>query len=79
MLLGVTETWTNTDGTTGTAFVSDNVETYAPGSPIFAWSGDDTLTGAGANDVFVFAQPIGNDTIYNFNVASDKIDLVKLC
>ena len=38
-------------------------------------SGDDTLTGAGANDLFVFAQPIGNDTIYNFNVATDKIDL----
>ena len=35
-------------------------------------SGDDTLTGAGGNDKFVFSQPIGNDTIYNFNVASDK-------
>ena len=75
MVLGVTETWTNADGSTGTAFVSDNVEAYAPGSPIFALSGDDTLTGAGANDLFVFAQPIGNDTIYNFNVATDKIDL----
>ena len=71
----VTETWTNVDGSTGTAFVSDNVEAYAPRSPIFAWSGDDTLTGAGGNDLFVFAQPIGNDTIYNFNVATDKIDL----
>src|ERR1700722_16420844 len=53
----------------------DNVEAFAPGSPIFAWSGKDTLTGAGGNDLFVFAQPIGNDTIYNFNVATDKIDL----
>ena len=26
--------------------------------------------------MFVFAQPIGNDTIYNFNVATDKIDLM---
>ena len=26
--------------------------------------------------MFVFAQPIGNDTIYNFNVATDKIDLI---
>jgi hypothetical protein len=76
MVLGVTETWTNPDGSTGSAFVRDNVEAYAPGSPIFALSGDDTLTGAGANDLFVFAQPIGNDVIYNFNVASDKIDLV---
>jgi len=52
------------------------VEAYAPGSPIFALSGDDHLTGAGGNDTFVFAQPIGNDVIYNFNVASDKIDLI---
>jgi hypothetical protein len=76
MVLGVTETWTNADGSTGSAFVHDNVEAYAPGSPIFALAGADTLTGAGANDLFVFAQPIGNDVIYNFNVASDKIDLV---
>ena len=75
MVLGVTETWANADGGTGTAFVADNVEAYAPGLPIFAWSGNDTLTGAGGNDLFVFAQPIGNDTIYNFNVATDKIDL----
>ena len=75
IVLGVTESWANPDGSTGTAFVSDTVEAYAPGSPIFAWSGVDTLTGAGGNDLFVFAQPIGNDTIYNFNVASDQIDL----
>ena len=76
MVLGVTETWTNANGSTGTATVADNVEAYAPGAPIFALSGNDTLTGAGGNDEFVFAQPIGNDTIYNFNVATDKIDLI---
>ena len=76
MLLGVTESWTNADGTKGLASFADNVEAYAPGSPIFAWSGNDTLTGAGSNDEFVVAQPIGNDVIYNFNAASDKIDLV---
>ena len=54
----------------------DNVEAYAPGTPIFALSGNDTLTGASANNEFVFAQPIGNDTIYNFNVSTDKIDLI---
>ena len=75
-ILHVTETWTNADGSTGTAIVADNVEAQSPGSPIFAWSSDDTLTSAGANDLFVFAQPIGNDVIYNFNVTSDKIDLV---
>ena len=74
-MLGVTETWTNANGTTGTATVADNVEAYAPGTPIFALSGNDTLTGAGGNAEFVFAQPIGNDAIYNFNVATDKIDL----
>ncbi len=75
-LLNVTESWTNADGSTGTASLKDNVEAYAAGSPIFAWSGNDTLTGAGANNLFVFAQPIGNDTIYNFNAGSDKIDLI---
>jgi hypothetical protein len=75
-VLNVSESWTNADGSTGSAFVADNVEAYAPGSPIFAVSGNDTLTGAGANDEFVFAQPIGNDAIYNFNAASDKIDLI---
>jgi hypothetical protein len=75
MLLKVAETWTNADGTTGTAFIADNVEAYALGSPIFALAGDDNLTGTGGNDMFVFAQPIGNDTIYGFNAASDTIDL----
>jgi hypothetical protein len=76
MLLSVTETWTNADGTTGGATIADNVEAYSPGSPIFAVSGNDTLTGAGANNEFVFAQPIGNDTIYGFNVASGQIYLI---
>ena len=76
MLLNVTESWANADGTTGTTTISDNVEAYAPNSPIFALASDDTLTGAGGNDLFIFAQPIGNDVIYNFNAVSDKIDLI---
>ena len=76
MVLSVTESWTNADGSTGIATIADNVEAYAPGAPIFALSGHDTLTGAGGNDEYVFAQPIGNDTIYNFNAATDKIDLI---
>ena len=75
-VLNVTESWTNADGSTGTAIVADNVEAYSPNSPIFALSGDDSLTGAGSNDEFVFAQPIGNDTVYNFNAVSDQIDLI---
>ena len=76
LVLNVAEGWTNADGSTGSAIVSDNVEVFAKGAPIFAWSGDDTLTGAGAKDLFVFAQPIGNDTIYNFNASHDQIDLI---
>jgi large repetitive protein len=75
-LLTVTESWVNPDGSAGTATVVDNIEAYAPDSPIFALANIDTLTGAGGNDLFVFAQPISNDTIYNFNALSDKIDLV---
>jgi len=74
--LHVTETWTNADGSIGSLVASDNVEAYAPGSPIFAVAGDDHLTGTGTGDLFVFAQPIGNDIVYNFNAASDKIDLI---
>jgi hypothetical protein len=76
MVLSVTESWANADGSTGIATIADNVEAYAPGAPIFALSGNDTLTGTGGNDEFVFAQPIGNDTVYNFNAATDKIDLI---
>jgi hypothetical protein len=75
-LLNVTESWANADGSTGTAGLRDNVEAYAPGAPIFALSSNDTLTGASGNDLFVFAQPIGNDTIYNFNAGTDRIDLI---
>ena len=74
--LDVVETWTNADGSIASAIAVQNVEVYAPGSPIFAWSGDDTLTGSSADDLFVLAQPIGNDTIHNFDAAHDKIDLV---
>ena len=75
-MLTLSEMWTNADGSTSFTIVRDNIEAYAPGSPIFALPSNDSLTGAGANDFFVFAQPIGSDTIYNFNVATDKIDLV---
>jgi hypothetical protein len=75
-VVSVGESWINADGRSASAVVSDNVEAYAPGSPIFALSGDDTLTGSGANDLFVFAQPIANDRIDNFQPASNRIDLI---
>ncbi|WP_433704552.1 Ig-like domain-containing protein [Paraburkholderia sacchari] len=75
-VLTVTENWTNTDGSHTTLTVADNVEAYAANAPIFAWSGDDHLTGSAGSDLFVFAQPIGNDTVHDMNVALDKIDVV---
>jgi Ca2+-binding RTX toxin-like protein len=76
MTFQVTESWTNADGSNGLSVVTDNVEAFAPGSPIFAWSGDDHLTGSSGDDLFVFSQPIGNDIIHNFDAAHDKIDLI---
>ena len=76
LALNVTVTWTNADGSTANTQLVDNVEAYAPGSPIFALAGNDSLTGTGGNDTYVFAQPSGDDTIYNFNATSDKIDLI---
>ncbi|MGZ2410604.1 VCBS repeat-containing protein, partial [Sphingomonas sp. F9_3S_D5_B_2] len=75
-LLDMTMTWTNADGTSSTVVVANNVEAYLPGSPIFAWSGDDTLTGSSGTDEFVFAQPIGIDVVHSFDVSADKIDLI---
>ncbi|WP_217578042.1 VCBS domain-containing protein [Mesorhizobium sp. GbtcB19] len=75
-VLDVHLTWTNADGTTGSVSIADNVEAYAQGSPIFAWSGDDVLTGSSGHDLFVFSQPIGNDTVHSFDAAADQIDLI---
>ena len=76
VMLEVSESWTKPDGTTASALVADNVESYAVGSPIFALTANDYLTGSSGSDLFVFAQPISHDVIYSFNSASDKIDLV---
>jgi T1SS-143 domain-containing protein len=76
MLLNVTATWAQADGSTAKITIADNVEVFAPGSPIFAWSGDDHLTGSSGDDLFVFAQPIGHDVIHNFDAAHDQVDLI---
>jgi hypothetical protein len=68
--------WTNADGSSEFARATDNVEVFAQGAPIFAWSGEDHLTGSSGKDLFVFAQPIGHDTIYSFNASEDQIDLI---
>ena len=76
MLLNVTETWTQADGSTAAITIADNVEVFAPGNPIFAISGDDHLTGSAGDDQFVFAQPIGHDIVHSFDAAHDQIDLI---
>nr|WP_249810540.1 VCBS domain-containing protein [Bradyrhizobium sp. 176] len=76
LVLNVVETWVNADGSAGNATVVDNVEAYAQGSPIFALSGEDNLTGSSGHDMFVLSQPIGNDVVHSFQVSSDVIDLI---
>jgi hypothetical protein len=76
VVLDVSLNWVNPDGTTGQAFVSANVEAFAPGWSIFAISGDDNLTGSSSADTFVFAAPTGVSKIYSFDVAVDTIDLI---
>jgi hypothetical protein len=76
MAFKVTMSWTNSDQSIGFAKLTDNVEVFAPGAPILAWSGDDHLTGSNGKDLFVFAQPIGHDTIYSFDPSEDQIDLI---
>ncbi|MCP3400927.1 DUF5801 repeats-in-toxin domain-containing protein [Bradyrhizobium sp. CCGB20] len=76
LVFNVMESWTNADGSVGTAYVLDNVEAYAKGAPIFAWSGDDTLTASSGDDTLVFANRIGTDVVHKFDVAHDKIDLI---
>src|SRR5207248_6218137 len=75
-LLTVSQAWTNPDGSTGYAAIDDNVVAYASGNPIFAWSGDDTLTGSAGADEFVFSQPVGADTVHSCDASADTIDLI---
>jgi len=74
--LKVTQTWIQTDGTAATMNFTDNMEAFAADSSIFAWSGNDFLSASSGKDQFVFAQPIGNDTIYKFDPSQDQIDLI---
>jgi VCBS repeat-containing protein len=77
MAFKVTMSWTNADHSVGYASITDNVEAFPQGAPIFAWAGgDDHLTGSDAADLFVFARPIGLDTIYSFDAGQDRIDLI---
>ncbi|WP_202190148.1 VCBS domain-containing protein, partial [Ensifer sp. LCM 4579] len=76
VVLDMAMSWTGADGAVHTMSIANNVEAYAQGNPIFAWSGDDTLTGSSGADLFVFSQPIGADVVHSFDIAADKIDLI---
>jgi hypothetical protein len=76
LVVNVAESWTNADGSVHTIHVADNVEAYAKGSPVFAWSGDDVLTASVGHDTLVFANQIGNDIVHDFDTMYDQIDLV---
>ena len=77
LVLAIEDQSTNADGSIQQTLIADNVEAYANGAPIFAVSTADHLTGSSGNDNFIFAGPIGVDTINNFDVAHDHIDLVQ--
>lgn len=42
---------------------------------LYGGAGDDTLTGGAGADVFAFAQGSGDDTIIDFDVTTDWLDL----
>ena len=73
--LSIMASWSGSDGVALATTINDNVEVFQPGSPIFAWAGEDHLTGSSGQDLFVFAQPIQHDTVYSFDPQLDQIDL----
>ena len=75
LALNVTETWTNADGTPGIKIITDNLEAYAPGSPVFAWSGDDTLTGERPRSVRLLATDRQRHHL-QLQCSEDQIDLI---
>jgi hypothetical protein len=74
--LNVIMSWVDNAGASHGVSISDNVEVFVPGSSIFAWNGDDNLTGSSGADTFVFSNPIGFDTIFSFDAAQDHVDLI---
>ena len=67
------------DGTTLNAdlfdFGHETIEGTAEDEFFYGGVGDDTLTGGGGNDTFRFADNHGDDTITDFDVENDRLDL----
>ena len=57
---------------------ADTIHGDAGDDFIVGGMGDDTMTGGAGADTFVFTGNSGNDTITDFNVAEDKLDLTLL-
>lgn len=53
----------------------DDIYGGGGGDLISGGTGDDTLTGGGGSDIFLFSANAGNDTITDFDVDEDMIDL----
>lgn len=53
----------------------DTIDGGAGDDHIMGGTGDDTLTGGSGADVFLFVENSGNDTITDFDVSEDMIDL----
>ena len=71
MVLQVTISWTNADGSSGFAWATDNVEVFAQGAPVFALAANDYLTGSSRSDLFVFVNRSA-DVIYSLMPRSTK-------
>lgn len=69
--------WVTERGMVETISIIDNVEVYAPNTPIFALPGDH-LSGSMYADTFVISksQKYTQDKIYHFDAAQDHINLI---
>ena len=56
-------------------FGHETIEGTAEDEFFYGGVGDDTLTGGGGNDTFRFADNHGDDTITDFDVENDRLDL----
>lgn len=57
---------------------NDSLYGDAGSDTLYGGAGDDSLRGGAGRDTFVFASGFGNDTLYDFTVGFDSIDLSAL-
>ena len=71
--LQISQTSTNSAGGTALAMIADNFRGLCSGRAYLCNLGRRQPEWVYGNDVFVLAQPIGNDTIHSFDVAHDRV------